>query len=217
MNEQQGERGPTGDTGNTGRQGERGLVGLTGGDGDIGLIGERGPTGDHGQHGDPGEPGRRGEHGQDGARGPTGINGLDAPPVAMGVKVLGGVTAVMFLTAIILALVVTLTSQARDTRTIDKLNAQLVARATEHEAISSNQETEQVVEDCRDLYDRDVSDAQALYLIEFGDFATTPEDGRLAAGERLTAAKVAYQEAIDAFNVYAATNPAPIECPYPDA
>ena len=231
MNSEQGERGPTGDTGQRGSVGMTGLTGLTGLDG-VGLIGERSPTGDHGQHGETGntgEAGERGLHGDTGQRGPQGFNGLDAPPSSRAANWLLRLAVVLFLAVIILSLAVTLTSQARDQRTIVFLRDQLSARRAEHEAISSDRVNEQAQEDCRNLYEVDIILARMTRDIEEGHLSATialipldtPPGERLEIQQEavhdLTVKDILLIEAVAASSRYIDADPAPADCPHPDS
>lgn len=220
-----GERGATGDTGQQGQQGERGFVGLTGVDGGVGLIGERGPTGDHGQDGAAGDIGRRGVHGDTGQRGPQGFAGVAAAVPSRRGNALLAVAAILFLAVIILALAVTFRSQTdsrRDSATNEDLREQL-------DIIQADRDAEKSIEDCRELFERDILFASIERDIAEGTglFGTvvlipidaTPEERTAISRQAVADLNVfdaSLLEAEQAYIEYIAIDPPPRVCPHPN-
>ncbi|MDQ3222197.1 MAG: hypothetical protein M3Q75_01790 [Gemmatimonadota bacterium] len=150
---------------------------------------------------------------------------MDAPPASTGVKVLGLITTVMFLTVITLALAVTLTQQ----NTLDRVRARLVQIEDAATTIQVGREQEQAIEDCRDLYQdavefalvgRDLGESDLLTAI-----VAIPLDA--PAAERLEVYRRAVSElnhadarlrsASQALASYVAITPPPSDCPHPNA
>ncbi|HXH35006.1 MAG TPA: hypothetical protein VNJ54_11405 [Plantibacter sp.] len=196
-----------------------------GGDGGAGGVGRPGV---------PGLPGIAGRRGLAGRAGRDGHNSISL--ISNGVSRLWAIAATLFLAVVILALAVTLTSQARDKRTIDALrdritglNDQIADLNDKADFIRVDRVNEQIIEDCRNLYLEDITFARITRDIEEGQlFSTfafipldTPPDERLAiqqqAVDDLTVKDIGLIEAMAAFRRYIDLDPLPLDCPHPDS
>lgn len=205
-----------------------------GGAGGVGVPGAPGKRGQDGADGDTGKAGQRGQHGDTGRAGRDGTNSISL--ISNGVSRLWAIAATLFLAVVILALAVTLTSQARDKRTIDALrdritglNDQIAALNDKADFIRLDRANEQVIEDCRNLYLEDITFARITRDIEEGHLSATvalippdtPPDERLAIQQQavhdLTVKDIGLIEAVAAFRRYIDADPAPDDCPHTDS
>lgn len=217
-------------------------------------VGERGPAGDRGRSGDPGVRGERGGTGEQGIAGPAGTSGRNGArgsigPVAEAVRgqklfhVLVVLLGILVVLIVAVALYVAIRAQDGEAAVREKL-AEIEQKAeetteraererqlllSEIEQLRSADAADQQADECLELYQSDLDDAEAVSQKALAtlfesvvslDPALLPEDraARVAAlVAENTKANVPLGDAIEAQRFYRAIDPPPNECPHPDA
>ncbi len=207
-----GERGPAGDSGSTGSDGRPGDSGPAGNDGERGLTGASGNDGRRGSVGVSGTPG---------IQGPPGLPGVNVtvPAVVHGRSKLGQILLGLGVLFLGLSLV------------LAQVYAQLELGSVKNQVVEASEEKtrEHVLEDCLQLYHRDVTESHAEALVGTNQLIETlfirpPGSSNkestklnLELGEELARRTVDVKKAIKAQNEYQILVPKPDLCPHPNA